>query len=97
MLAVPHGPCPLQFRCLENDGSADMNPHILLSLLPCSLLLGPCVSGAVDVFITHTVSSLMKPIMHVVKGWSLRGWPYLQLPLLKPGAGAEWKQKTASN
>lgn len=35
-----------------------MNSHVLLFLLPCSLLLGPCVSDAVDMFTTHTHSGV---------------------------------------
>ena len=73
-----------------------MNSHVLLFLLPCSLLLGPCVSGAVDVFIAHSVSSdeasnvLGQRL--VIKG----------LAALAAALGESWSwgragQKTASN
>lgn len=67
-----------------------------LSLALFSIAWFLCFWGCGCVYHTHSVSS-DEASNAMVKGWSLRGWPYMLLPLVKPGAGAEWKQKTASN
>lgn len=81
---------PVLFRCLEDDRSTGhASSHFTLFLCPVLYCLVPVSFGAVDVFITHTVSPLDEAsVMHAGQRLVIKA-TYMLLPLVKPGAGAE--------